>query len=149
MARDEHIQELMAKLIRAIESSLAASDAVRDAMKELVQQRYDTRLIFVANAESGSAESRSHPPAVFEQASLQEQGTLQDDELLPDAELQFEMTATDRDFLRSLAIDPDDPPRYESQAAFLKRHGLLTATEKCQLRKVDFKPEVVYFDEED
>jgi|SRR3990172_562240 len=108
MARDEHIQELMAKLIRAIESSLAASDAVRDAMKELVQQGYDTRLIFVANAESGSAESPSQPPAVFEQASLQEQGTLQDDELLPDAELQFEMTATDRDFLRSLAIDPDD-----------------------------------------
>ena len=108
MARDEHIQELMAKLIRAIESSLAASDAVREAMKELVQQGYDTRLIFVANAENQSAESPSQPPAVFEQGSLQEQGALQDDEPLPEIELQFEMTSTDRDFLRSLAINPDD-----------------------------------------
>ncbi|MBN2062161.1 MAG: hypothetical protein JW882_17290 [Deltaproteobacteria bacterium] len=28
------------------------------------------------------------------------------------------------------AIDPDDPPVYESEAAYLQRHGLLTATEK-------------------
>ena len=36
---------------------------------------------------------------------------------------------------RGLAIDPDDPPRYESQAAFLLRHGLLTTEEKAHLKK--------------
>lgn len=28
------------------------------------------------------------------------------------------------------AIDPEDPPVYESEAAYLERHGLLTASEK-------------------
>jgi hypothetical protein len=94
MAREEHIQELMTKLIRAIESSLAASDAVRDTMKELVRQGYDTRLIFVANAENHTVEAS---PAVFEEGSVQES-----------TDLQFEMTPTDRDFLRSLAISPEE-----------------------------------------
>lgn len=98
MARDEHIQELMAKLIRAIESSLAASDAVREAMKELVQQGYDTRLIFVANAENKVVEGATEAPAVFEEGSVQETG-----------DLQFELTSTDRDFLRSLSISSEDP----------------------------------------
>ena len=98
MARDEHIQELMTKLIRAIESSLAASDAVRETMKELVRQGYDTRLIFVANAENQAVEANYDSPAVFEEGSLQET-----------ADLRFELTSTDRDFLRSLSITPEDP----------------------------------------
>lgn len=37
-------------------------------------------------------------------------------------------------------IDKDDPPTFESQAAFLKRHGLLLAGEE---RRADFEPEMV------
>ena len=40
----------------------------------------------------------------------------------------------------------DDPPMYESQAAYLRRHGLLSATEKRKLRKKDFEPEVIEID---
>lgn len=38
-------------------------------------------------------------------------------------------------------FDPDDPPRYESQAAFLKRHGLLFEGER--LKADDFQPEAL------
>jgi len=38
-------------------------------------------------------------------------------------------------------IDPADPPRYESQAAYLRRHGLLLPGEAPRLRPRDFKPE--------
>ena len=42
-------------------------------------------------------------------------------------------------------IDPDDPPVFESQAAYLKRHGLLTTAERKALGKVPdaFEPEVL------
>jgi hypothetical protein len=41
------------------------------------------------------------------------------------------------------AIDPDDPPLYESQAAYLERHGLFLPGERRRLRKADFEPEPV------
>ncbi len=41
------------------------------------------------------------------------------------------------------AIDPSNPPRYESQAAYLARHGLLAAEEKRRLKPADFEPEIV------
>ena len=37
--------------------------------------------------------------------------------------------------LRGKAIDPADPPAFESEAAYLQRHGLLTAEEKKILEK--------------
>ena len=40
-------------------------------------------------------------------------------------------------------IDPDDPPVFESQAAYLERHGLLLPGERRRLRKADFEPEAV------
>ena len=47
-----------------------------------------------------------------------------------------------------LAIDPNDPPRYESQAAYLQRHGLLTTEEKAHLKKhpVLLEPEEITAD---
>jgi len=47
-----------------------------------------------------------------------------------------------RDF-RGVAIDPADPPRYESQAAFLDRLGLLSPAERRALPADAFEPEVV------
>jgi hypothetical protein len=45
-------------------------------------------------------------------------------------------------------FDPNDPPRYEAQAAYLERHGLLLPGERRLLRKRDFEPErVELFDE--
>jgi len=40
-------------------------------------------------------------------------------------------------------INPDDPPRYESQPAFLDRHGLLKPAERRRLDDYDFEPEIV------
>jgi hypothetical protein len=48
---------------------------------------------------------------------------------------------TDR--FKGVAIDPNDPPMFESQAAYLKRHGLLLAGEEWRLQKSDFEPESV------
>ena len=44
------------------------------------------------------------------------------------------------------AIDPSDPPTFESEAAYLQRHGLLSATEA---RHADFDPETIIFCEDD
>jgi hypothetical protein len=38
---------------------------------------------------------------------------------------------------------PDDPPLFESQGAFLRRHDLLSPIEKRRLRKKDFGPESI------
>lgn len=38
-------------------------------------------------------------------------------------------------------VDPSDPPLIESQAAYLKRHGLLVSGEARRLRSSDFDPE--------
>jgi hypothetical protein len=42
------------------------------------------------------------------------------------------------------AIDPLDPPHFESQAAYLDRHLLLTATERRHLTAADFEPDVLH-----
>jgi hypothetical protein len=44
---------------------------------------------------------------------------------------------------RGRVIDPLDPPLYEAQATFLKRHGLLTAAEERRLCAADFAPEAL------
>jgi len=44
------------------------------------------------------------------------------------------------------AFDPDDRPRYEAQAAYLERHGLLAAGERHQLRAADYEPETVSYE---
>ena len=40
-------------------------------------------------------------------------------------------------------IDPDDPPVYESQPDYLRRHNLLLPGEAQRLTAADFAPEVV------
>lgn len=42
--------------------------------------------------------------------------------------------------------DPSDPPKFESQAAYLDRHGLLSAGEQRRLKAADFQPETIAFD---
>jgi len=38
------------------------------------------------------------------------------------------------------ALDPADPPMFESEAAYLKRHGLLSKGERARLKAEDFAP---------
>jgi hypothetical protein len=44
---------------------------------------------------------------------------------------------------KGVAIDPNDPPMFESQAAYLKRHGLFLAGEERRLKKTDYEPESI------
>lgn len=44
-------------------------------------------------------------------------------------------------FGAGVAFDPADPPRFESQASFLRRHKLLLPGEAKRLRPADFEPE--------
>jgi GAF domain-containing protein len=46
-------------------------------------------------------------------------------------------------FPRGIPIDPTDPPRFEAQASFLRRHGLLSREERTQLSPRDFRPVVI------
>jgi hypothetical protein len=47
------------------------------------------------------------------------------------------------------AIDPNNPPRFESQAAYLERHGLLSPEERRRLPADAFEPELVTTDDDD
>jgi hypothetical protein len=44
---------------------------------------------------------------------------------------------------RGVAIDPRDPPRFESEPTYLRRHKLLTTEEQARLTTTAFKPETV------
>jgi hypothetical protein len=44
---------------------------------------------------------------------------------------------------RGVALDPNDPPTYESEASYLERLGLFFPGEKTRLTKTDFEPEAV------
>ena len=49
---------------------------------------------------------------------------------------------------KGVAIDPNNPPTYESEASYLDRHGLFLPGEKKRLKKADFEPETLaYVDE--
>ncbi len=45
-----------------------------------------------------------------------------------------------------VAPDPSDPPRYESEASYLKRHDLLLPGERKRLSAQDFEPECIAFE---
>ncbi len=51
---------------------------------------------------------------------------------------------------KGVAIDPENPPTFESETAYLERNGLLTAGEKIYLKKhlELLEPEKVEFDDE-
>jgi len=48
---------------------------------------------------------------------------------------------------RGKPIDPRNPPKYESEASYLKRHRLLATVERQRLRKKDFEPEIITTEE--
>lgn len=44
---------------------------------------------------------------------------------------------------KGVSIDPNDPPTFESQAAYLKRHGFLLGDEERRLKKADWEAEAI------
>ncbi len=46
MPREPHVDALMKKLLRAIEVSLSATDAARDAVQEILRRGADTGIFF-------------------------------------------------------------------------------------------------------
>lgn len=79
MARDKHVDGLMEKLLKAIECSLAASQAARETVEEILKRGADTAIFFA------SAAVEPKFPG--------------DDEV--------QLTPQDREFLRTLSIRPD------------------------------------------
>ncbi|MBI4588318.1 MAG: hypothetical protein HY725_05730 [Candidatus Rokubacteria bacterium] len=79
MARDKHVDGLMEKLLRAIECSLAASQAARETVEEILKRGAETSIFFVG---TGADPNPSHGEDV-------------------------ELTPQDREFLRTLSIRPD------------------------------------------
>ena len=80
MTPDRHADELMDKLLRAIEVSLKATLASRDAVQEILKRGAETGIFFAGGRDLKSA---ARPPEGYE------------------------LTDQDRDFLRSLSIRPD------------------------------------------
>ena len=79
MARDKHIDGLMEKLLKAIECSLAASQAARETIEEILKRGADTAIFFAgADANSRALEGE-----------------------------EIQLTPQDREFLRTLSIRPD------------------------------------------
>ena len=79
MARDKHVDGLMEKLLKAIECSLAASQAARETVEEILRRGADTAIFFAGAAVDGKA---------------------------PEGE-ESQLTPQDREFLRTLSIRPD------------------------------------------
>jgi hypothetical protein len=82
MSADHPSDRLMDKLLRAIEISLKATEASRDAVQEILKRGAETGIFFAGTRDAKQAPK---PPEGFE------------------------LTDQDRDFLRSLSIRPDTP----------------------------------------
>ena len=52
-------------------------------------------------------------------------------------------------FLAGVAVDPSDPPTFESEAAYLRRLDLLQAGESERLSRADYEPEAIKGESED
>jgi hypothetical protein len=55
MPRDAHVELLMKRLLRAIDVSVAATEAARDAVQEILRRGADTAIFFSA------VRARGHP----------------------------------------------------------------------------------------
>ena len=99
------VRDLVAKLIEAVEASLDASPAVREALDELVKNGFEPRLMLLADAAARPTDA-SEPAADAAEAADDDQDA--DEDSLDEArDLRYEMTKLDRDFLRTVRIQPE------------------------------------------
>jgi hypothetical protein len=101
------VRDLVAKLIEAVEASLDGSAAVREALDELVRSGYEPRLILLADAAPRAGESDDDADPA-EEASEADHRPDVDEAVEEDSEeaadLRYELTKLDRDFLRTVRI---------------------------------------------
>jgi hypothetical protein len=104
------VRDLVAKLMEAVEASLDGSPAVREAMDELVRNGYVPRLILHADASARAADEDADAPndaAEPEHADASPDGEVSEDESEEARDLRYELTKLDRDFLRTVRIQPE------------------------------------------
>jgi hypothetical protein len=71
MRRERHVDSLMKKLLQAIEASLAATDAARDALQEILRRGADTGIFFAgARQRAVSAELTAQDKEFLRAASI-------------------------------------------------------------------------------
>ena len=99
------VRDLVAKLIEAVEASLDASPAVREALDELVKNGFEPRLMLLADAAARSADASE--PAADASEPADDDHDVDEDELDEARDLRYEMTKLDRDFLRTVRIQPE------------------------------------------
>ena len=104
------VRDLVAKLIEAVEASLDGSPAVREALDELVRNGFDPRLVLLADAtaRSNSAEETAEEaPEATDADRGFDVGEAAEDDLEEARDLRYELTKLDRDFLRTVRIQPE------------------------------------------
>ena len=104
------VRDLVAKLIEAVEASLDGSTAVREALDELVRSGYEPRIILLADAapRGGESDGGDNPGDDASEADQRADASDADDAAGEDSEeaadLRYELTKLDRDFLRTVRI---------------------------------------------
>ncbi len=104
------VRDLVAKLMEAVEASLDGSPAVRDALDELVRNGYVPRLILLADASAKAGDADEGPDAPSEAVDADhgpDAADAPDDESEEARDLRYELTKLDRDFLRTVRIQPE------------------------------------------
>ena len=61
MGRERHVDLLMKKLLQAIEASLAATEAARDAVQEILKRGADTGIFFAGAKNRGTFSAELTP----------------------------------------------------------------------------------------
>jgi len=104
------VRDLVAKLMEAVEASLDGSAAVREALDELVRNGYEPRLILLADAAaraSDAVEGADDPAEAPDANHDSDVGDAAEDDLEEARDLRYELTKLDRDFLRTVRIQPE------------------------------------------
>jgi hypothetical protein len=103
------VRDLVAKRIDAVEASLDGSTAVREALDELVRSGYEPRIILLADAAPRAAESDGgddpgDDASEADRADAPEADDADGEDSDEAADLRYELTKLDRDFLRTVRI---------------------------------------------
>ena len=107
------VRDLVARLIEAVEASLDGSPAVREALDELVRNGFEPRLILLADATarpSTAEETAEEAPETTDATDADrgsDVGEAAEDDLEEARDLRYELTKLDRDFLRTVRIQPE------------------------------------------
>ena len=103
------VRDLVSKLIEAVEASLDGSPAVHEALDELVRNGFEPRLILLADAaaRSNSGEETAEDAPEATEADRGSDGEEAGDDLEEARDLRYELTKLDRDFLRTVRIQPE------------------------------------------